>query len=408
MNRKIIYVTSQFPFGNREIWAFRELDSLIETGIDVIIIPRTGYGKINHQNANKLLNKTIGTPFLNFKIFISLIKKIIFEINDFLKILKWIIDQSNSYTDFLKALIVFPKSLYIGNLLKNQGIEHVHAFSTTSVAVVAFIIAHELKIPWSLTVHTSCDINESHRRSYVTQLKSVKFVRAISNQVSKRLIEFVGSELSKKVNIVHLGVYCDKKIPIFLKDKNDFVIVSPGGPWPYKGIDISIHAAKILLEKGVTNFKWIVYGDGPQMKEVLKMRSDLGLDEHFIFAGFIDNQTLLNSYKEGGVDVVVLNSILRLGQQEGIPVSLMEAMSTAVPVIATDCGGTKELVDGNSGVLINPGDPDATAMAIIDLINNKEKCIMQGQKGREKIINEFDSLKNAKQLTNFFFEEYSN
>ena len=57
---------------------------------------------------------------------------------------------------------------------------------------------------------------------------------------------------------------------------------------------------------------------------------------------------------------------------EGIPVSLMEAMSYEIPVIATDCGGTKELVDGKSGILVNQNDPKAIANAIFKLINNNE------------------------------------
>lgn len=404
MNKKIIYVTSQFPYGNREIWAFRELDSLIELGIEVIIVPRTGNGIINHQNASKLLNNTISTSFISLKIVTSFFKKILFETADFIKIIKWILNQSNSIIDFLKGLVVVPKSIYIGTILKNKGFEHIHAFSSTSITVVAFILSNELKIPWSFTVHTSCDIDVRHRRSYTTHIKSAKFVRTISNQVRNSLIEFFGPYISEKVSVVHLGVKCDNISSEVMKDKKHYTIVSPGGPWPYKGIDISIRASKILLERGILNFKWIVYGDGPLMKEVLKMREEMGLDDYFIFAGFIDNQALINSYKNGEVDIVVLNSILRFGQQEGIPVSLMEAMSTAVPVIGTNCGGTQELVDGNSGILIDSGDPDAIADAIKNLLKNKEKRILLGKKGREKIINEFDSLKNAKQLMELYFE----
>ena len=404
MNRKVVYVTSQCPFGIGEIYAIRELISLMEEGVDLFIIPRTGSGKIVNKNANKLISKTISTPFINFPIVFSVIRKLITEPLNFIAILRWLIGQSNSFTDFVKGMVVLPKSIFIGNQLKEKGIEHIHAFSSTSVAVVAYILANELKIPWSVTFHSSWTIDENHRRSVYSHVKSVSFVRAISNEVSNVLKEFIEPQLSVRIIVLHLGVKCDDLNGDNLIRRNDFIIVSSGGPWSFKGIDISLLAARKILDKGIKNFKWTIYGDGPLMKNILKMSEDLHLNENVHIAGQIDNKDLLNQYKNGEVDLGVLNSIKRDGIQEGIPFSLMEAMVYAIPVIATDCGGTKELVDGESGVLLKQGDPESTAIAIIGFMSNKEKRIQQGLKGREKILKEFDSKIIAKQLLNLFFK----
>ena len=53
MTKTIVYVTSHFPFGKSEIWAANEINSLIELGNEINIIPRTGKGKIINKDANK-------------------------------------------------------------------------------------------------------------------------------------------------------------------------------------------------------------------------------------------------------------------------------------------------------------------------------------------------------------------
>jgi glycosyltransferase involved in cell wall biosynthesis len=87
---------------------------------------------------------------------------------------------------------------------------------------------------------------------------------------------------------------------------------------------------------------------------------------------------------------------------EGIPVSLMEAMSYKIPVIATDCGGTKELVDGESGIIVNQNNSKQIAHSIFELINDPDLYTKIGNNGRNKIMQDFDTLKNADDLIKLF------
>ena len=271
MSKKIIYVTSQCPFGNGETWAIREMSSLVEAGVELTIIPRTGYGKSIQKDALALLPRTIAIPFIDAKILYSLFKKIIFEPIDFIRILKWIIGHSNSFFDLIKGLVVLPKSIFISRLLKEKEIEHVHAFSTTSVATFAYILSHELKIPWSITIHASWHFNSQHRRSTNVQLNSVSFVRAISNEVNHSLVKFVGKQFSAKVRTLHIGVKCDSLVLETVKSESVFNIVSVGSLDPRKGVDVSLLAAYKLLNSGISNFNWIIYGEGPLMEDESKM-----------------------------------------------------------------------------------------------------------------------------------------
>lgn len=407
MKRKVIYVTSRCPFENWEIWAIREMNSLVEEDLDLIVVPRTGYGRIIQEDAKKLASRTIATPFVNLPIIACLLKKIFTEPFNLIFILKWIINQSNSFSDFFKGLVVLPKSLYIGNKLKKKGVEHVHAFSTTSVAVVAFILSNELKVPWSVTFHASWVINNSYRRSVFTHMKSVSFARVISREVERCLSNYIGSTLSKKINVLHIGVQCNELLyeNQILNSNKVFNIASAGWLLPHKGIDVSFKAARNLLDKGITNFKWFFYGDGPLLKTLSAQMVDLKLENNVVLAGAIDNKKLLNKYKNHEIDLFILNSVKRNGIQEGIPVSLMEAMSYSIPVIASNCGGTNELVDGKSGILLSENDSEGTANAIADLISDHNKVLLQGQEGREKVFNEFNTHKIARQLIKLFLSD---
>lgn len=402
MNKKIVYITSAFPFGKYEAWAFNEIDSLQKLGTHVTIIPKSGKGKIINQDALNLSSDLIDLPFLNWNIFIFLLRTILFKPYLFLKLLTEIIEQSNSLIDFFKGLAVLPKSLLLAKILKSKKVDHIHSLSTTSTAVMAHIISSNLKVPWSYTLHSSSIINSRYKRSFLFRSRSASKCRTISQITANDLSNFIGPSLSKKVSMVHLGVDIEGFIEEKIITNDPLVIVTPAELKVHKGHVYAIDAAKILIETGFSDFKWFFYGNGPLLNELQKKVKELNLINHCFFFGNIDHQKLLNKYKNNEVDIVISPSISILDVFEGIPVSLMEAMSYEVPVIATDCGGTKELVDGQSGILVNQKDSEAVAHAIIKLADKPEYRTKIGKSARNKIKQDFDTMKNANDLIKLF------
>lgn len=402
MDKKIVYITSAFPFGNSETWAFNEINSLQKLGVEIIIIPKTGNGKIINQDALKLSSNIIDLPFFNWNISIFLLKNILFNPIIFLKLISEIIQQSNSLIDFYKALAVIPKSFFLAEILKNEKIDHIHSLSTTTTAVMAHIISSKLKVSWSYTLHSSSIINKRYKRSLMFHSKSALKCRAISQIIADDLSNFIGPSLSNKVSMVHLGVDIQdiKKEPNTINDP--FIIATPAELKEHKGHIYAIDAAKTLIEEGIKNFKWFFYGDGPLLKDLQKKVKELNLINYCFFPGNLDHQKLLDKYKNNEVDFVISSSISILDVFEGIPVSLMEAMSYEIPVIASDCGGTKELVDGQSGILVNQKDSAAIANAIIKLKENFVYRTKMGKNARHKIEQDFDTKKNASDLIKLF------
>ena len=87
------------------------------------------------------------------------------------------------------------------------------------------------------------------------------------------------------------------------------------------------------------------------------------------------------------------------GRRGGIPVSLMEAMAMELPVVASDLSGIPELVeDGVHGRLAPPGDAEAIAGALASLAGNPDERARTGQRGRERVAQEYDLSENAAEL----------
>jgi glycosyltransferase involved in cell wall biosynthesis len=123
-------------------------------------------------------------------------------------------------------------------------------------------------------------------------------------------------------------------------------------------------------------------GDGPLERE-LKAQSDAaGLTDHIRFLGYrADVARCL-----AAADVVALPSLY-----EGLPLAAIEALGAARPVVATEVDGTPEVVvDGDSGLLVPPADPVATAMAIKRLLDDPQLAARLAANGRAFAERHFD------------------
>lgn len=140
-------------------------------------------------------------------------------------------------------------------------------------------------------------------------------------------------------------------------------IVAAGRFVPDKGFDILIKSFE-KVHSLYPDYKLIIYGNGPCLEKCQLLAVDLGLNDYIFFPGYVKD--LAETIKEDGM--FVLSSFF-----EGIPNSLIEALSTGIPCISTDCtpGGPRYLSKNGKNILLVPTkDKDAIAKAIIYLIEN--------------------------------------
>jgi glycosyltransferase involved in cell wall biosynthesis len=128
------------------------------------------------------------------------------------------------------------------------------------------------------------------------------------------------------------------------------------------------------LEPGTVALR--ILGDGPDRPRLAERCTSLGLDACVHFEGTVEDVASWLAR----ADVFVLSS-----RSEGMPMSVLEAMAAGLPVIASDVGGMRELVDERRGILVAPGDPAALAQALGDLVLDPARRRRLGGAGRAAV-----------------------
>jgi glycosyltransferase involved in cell wall biosynthesis len=222
---------------------------------------------------------------------------------------------------------------------------------------------------------------------HMTYKKADKFV-AVSKSINQGLSEDFGIESSKIETIYNpvdvIDIQNKSKDPIshpFFNEKNGQVMISVGRLVKEKRFDRLLRAFD-SVQKRHNNVYLIILGKGELFGELARLRSELALERRVDFPGYQSNPYAWIAKS----DIFVLSS-----DYEGLPVSILEAMSCGVPVISTDCvSGPGEIItNGKNGVLVETNDETALAGAMLKLLMNHE---MRRQLAREglKRARDFD------------------
>lgn len=384
---KIAYITAQTPYGNGEQFILPEILEVINKGNDVIVIPVRPENKIaKGREPEKVSEYTIYIPLLSFYLLLKSI--FIFFIYPFrtCKIIYSILRNSGNIGKIIKNLVVLPKGLITGEVIKKHNIEHIHAHWASTPSTIAYIASRLNEIPWSFTCHR-WDIAENNMLE--EKARSARFIRVINKKGYAEILRIIGEKYKHKCNIIHVGINCKmiQKQNKFICQ--NFIIATPANLIKVKGHKYLVYAIKKLIECNY-NITCYFFGDGPLENELKALVNNLELKNNIMFKGKIAHDELLNLYAKGEIDCVVLPSIVTdEGEKEGIPVSLMEAMAYKIPVISTNTGGIPELLGDGAGILVEQKDPDALAEAIERLMNDEELRRELQEKGYKKVYEEF-------------------
>jgi glycosyltransferase involved in cell wall biosynthesis len=151
------------------------------------------------------------------------------------------------------------------------------------------------------------------------------------------------------------------------------LVVNVGNLVPKKGHRVLLAAARHVADR-VPAVRFLVVGSGPLAEDLATLARRSGLDGQVVFTGLRDDATALI----GAADVFVLSSL-----HEGLPVALLEAMALGRAVVATRVGGVPEVVaHGETGVLVEPGDPQALAASILQLLHDDRLRDRLGRQAR--------------------------
>lgn len=145
----------------------------------------------------------------------------------------------------------------------------------------------------------------------------------------------------------------------------------------------------------------LVIGDGPDREMLRRKTENLGLNRNILFLGQKEPEEIYRLY--GIMDIVVVPSVF-----EGFGIVAGEAMAAGLPVIASNVGGLREVVeDGVTGCLIRPGDPGELADALRILIGDEKRRLAMGMGGFERVSGLF-SMDRYSSLMATAYRHFSN
>jgi len=148
-------------------------------------------------------------------------------------------------------------------------------------------------------------------------------------------------------------------------------------------------AALPQIVREVGPVKYVIVGSGPEEQELHRLAGEYGTEDCVEFLGEVDDRELSALYQTA--DVFVMPSRDLYGQPiEGLGLVYLEANLCGLPVIAGDTGGVSDaVVDGETGLLVNPEDPAAIASAIIRLLGDRDLAAQLAARGRARVLEEF-------------------
>ncbi len=296
----------------------------------------------------------------------------------------------------------------IHKIIKQNGYDVIHCHSTKAgfVGRLAAVLSHHKNIIYSPHGFMFCDTRIKLKRySYLMLEKYLGLV-------TRKLIAVSGSErdLAIQHNIVPGKKIITINNSIDSSDYNDFnyvnsvpdklasdqteIILGTVGRLYYQKDPLTLIRSFKIINDRIPNTKLILVGDGPLENECIQLIKELNLEAKVILEGYQKDSR--SYYKK--FDIFLLSS-----HYEGMPYSLLEAMSMGIPSVGTDVIGIKDLiVHGETGYLVPEGNHNAFADSVINLIENPERLAVFSSNAKNRARFNFNFVDGIKDYQNFY------
>lgn len=234
----------------------------------------------------------------------------------------------------------------------------------------------------------SCYVETHGKNIYYSLFNQADLLQPISQHWQKKLIAMGCNP--NKLMVHHMGINCYQfSYQARQTNLSKIYLVSIARLVEKKGLQYSIQAVAQLISY-YPNIEYQIVGDGILKKDLQQLIEQLNVSANIKLLGWKTQQEVSQIMENA--DIVLAPSVTSQdGNCEGIPMCLMEAMATGLPVISTYHSGIPELIeDGKSGYLLPEREVDGLAQRIEHLIVNPELRLKMGQAGRQKIETDYN------------------
>lgn len=269
---------------------------------------------------------------------------------------------------------ILPAVMQLRKAVRQSGAQLVHAHETAP-ALIAKMATIGMNIPIVFTYHGS---------TVERQGQVAMFARCCADMTVSPSHTSIDALISKglprdRTRVLGLGVHphpeTDQndvdalRTSLIGDDKDAVLILSVSRLAHQKGIDLMVQVAKQVTDQR-DNVIFAVAGGGPQTELAPEWAREAGVSDKIKFLGPVSTIPL----HLAAADIFLLTS-----RWEALPISIVEAFRSKLPVVATNCGGVRELVDDKVGALLEVGDIEGTSKALIELIDNADLRRQKGQ-----------------------------
>jgi len=259
---------------------------------------------------------------------------------------------------------------FIKSLIKEKQYNLCHAFFGIPCGAIAYLSRKELPYIVSLRGSDVPGFNQRFSFQYIF-LKPI--IRGVWRNAKSVIANSEGlkklaqkTDLNCTIEIIHNGIDTEQFKPA-RNNKDKLRILCVSRLIERKGIDYLLRSIPPIKEKIGNTFEVWIVGEGNLEQQLKGLARQLGVADVVSFKGCIEHSRLPDIYASS--DIFVLPSL-----SEGMSNSILEAMACGLPIIATDTGGTKELINGN-GVILPTEDAEGIADAISKL--NEEPSLRE-------------------------------
>jgi glycosyltransferase involved in cell wall biosynthesis len=242
--------------------------------------------------------------------------------------------------------------------------------------------------------------------------------RGIERQLGRISDALIGVSLATVEDLVRLGVAPRSKfrvIPVGL-DLEAFLSALPGAGQAFrremgvgtddvlltfvgrlvaiKRVDVLLRAVARARELGAP-IRLALVGDGALRPRLERLAAELGVHDHVCFAGYRTQMVAVTA----ATDIAVLSS-----DNEGTPVSLIEAAAAEAPAVATTVGGVPEVVTPETGVLVPPRDAERLAQGIVALAADPALRATMGERARRRVAHRFSAARLLRDIDSLYAE----
>lgn len=402
--------TNAFPYGNWEPYLETEI-KFYDAFDQVWIFALQTRGE--HQKVRRAVGKNVSViPVWYASRCTYLINGVraVFDPNFYQEFLRLVKSRRFSKTNVINLFVFFSRAHYeagiIRKKMKNQKPEGDVVFYSYRFEYQPYV-AVILRKKWNLDcrivarAHGYDLYEEEHRGSYIPMRKGIldkiDFVYPCSDDGTAYLTKGY-PEYKNKVVTKLLGTL-DRGVKAYEWKDSPYEIVTCSNVVKVKRLDKLIRAMSLIRD---VNIKWTHYGDGLLMEDIKALAEKmLGANVTYVFKGNVDNAALLEDYITENYYLFV-----NVSSSEGIPVSIMEASSVGIPCLATDVGGTGEIIsDGVNGVLLRA---DVSDRELADRITwfcglDRERYLRLRKGARRLWDDKYNAEKNYSSFTSELF-----